>query len=218
MSRDWAINAHYADQFNSSDPVMDAARAISAEYSAVPVSTTTAGTLTLLARLARPASAIEVGTGTGVSTLALLRGMPASGILTSIDIDGDRQAVARELIAVARIKSHRVRMIHGRAEDALARLARGSYDLVLVDSEPLTYDRVVPLAIDRLAPGGLLVINQALLGGAVAKPANRAPRTQVVRRMLDDLPDRSDVEKLMLPVDDGLLVLTRLYKDPRVQT
>ena len=80
MSRDRAIDAHYADRVNPSDPVMDAARTISAEYSTVPVSTTTAGTLTLLARMARPATAIEVGTGTGVSTLALLRGMPSSGL------------------------------------------------------------------------------------------------------------------------------------------
>ncbi|GAA4391344.1 MULTISPECIES: O-methyltransferase [Brevibacterium] len=210
MSRDRAIDAHYADRFNPSDPVMDAARTISAEYSTVPVSTTTAGTLTLLARMARPATAIEVGTGTGVSTLALLRGMPSSGILTSIDIDADKQAVARDLIGVARIRAHRVRMIHGRGEDALARLAAGGYDLVFVDSEPLTYDRLVPLAIERLAPGGLLVVNHALLGGAVAKPANRAPRTQVVRTMLDRIVERTDVARLILPVDDGLLVLTRV--------
>ncbi|WP_101650875.1 O-methyltransferase [Brevibacterium ihuae] len=210
MAHDRAIDAHYADRFNPSDPVMDAARTISAEYATIPVSTTTAGTLTLLARLARPASAIEVGTGTGVSTLALLRGMPAAGILTSIDIDSDKQAVARDLIGVARIRPHRVRMIQGRGEDALARLAAGAYDLVLLDAEPLTYDRLVPLAIERLSPGGLLVINNALLGGAVAKPANRAPRTQVVRRMLDSVAERTDVERLLLPVDDGLLVLTRI--------
>ena len=54
MAHDRAIDAHYADRFNPSDPVMDAARTISAEYATIPVSTTTAGTLTLLARLARP--------------------------------------------------------------------------------------------------------------------------------------------------------------------
>ncbi|GAA4284084.1 O-methyltransferase [Brevibacterium daeguense] len=210
MSRDWAINAHYADRFNSSDPVSDAARTIAAEYSTVPISTTTAGTLTLLARLVNPVSAIEVGTGTGVSTLALLRGMPASGVLTSIDLDADKQAVARELVGVARIKAHRVRMIHGRGEDVLARLAARSYELVFLDSEPLSYDRLVPLALERVMRGGLLVINHALLGGAVAKPANRAPRTQVVRQVLSELETRDDVARLMLPIDDGLLVLTRL--------
>lgn len=209
MARDFAINAHYADRYNETDPVSDAARTMAAEYGIVPVSSTTAGALTLLTRLASPAAAIEVGTGTGVSTLALLAGMPASGILTSIDLDADHQEVARELITAAHIKPHRVRMIRGRGEDVLARLAAGSYELVLVDSEPLGYDRLIPLAIDRLSPGGLLIINHALLGGSVAKPANRSPRTQVVRTMLAAVEERTDVERLMLPIDDGLLVLAR---------
>ena len=44
----------------------------------------------------------------------------------------------------------------------------------------------------------------------MAKPANRAPRTQVVRTMLDRIVERTDVARLILPVDDGLLVLTRV--------
>lgn len=209
MSRDWAINAQYAERYNPVDPVMDAARTIAADYVVTPLSSNTAGLLQLLTSLARPASAIEVGTGTGTGTLAIMRAMPASAVLTSIDVDADKQAVARELLGAARIRQHCVRMIHGRGEDVLARLAPGGYDLVFLDSEPLTYPRLVPLAIERLGAGGMLIINQALLSGAVAKPANRTPRTQVMRTVLTDIENREDIERLMIPVDAGLLVLRR---------
>lgn len=210
MSRDWAINAQYAERYNPADAVFDAARTIAADYAVTPLSANTAGLLRLLTQLAKPASALEVGTGTGTGTLAIMRGMPAGGVLTSIDVDADKQAVARELLGAARIRPHCVRMIHGRGEDVLARLAPGGYDLVFLDSEPLTYPRLVPLAIERFSADGLLIINQALLGDAVAKPANRAPRTQVMRTVLSDIEARTDIERLMIPIDAGLLVLRRL--------
>lgn len=208
MSRDYASDAHFAGRFNASDAVMDAARTLAAEYHTAPISRTSAAALTLLTSLTSPAAAIEVGTGTGTSTLAIMKGMPRMGVLTSIDTDADRQSVARDLLDVAEIGRHRVRMIAGRGEDVLARLALGGYELVFIDADPLTYSRVVPLAIDRLAAGGLLVVNRTLLGGEIANPAMRTPRANALRTMFSSLED-SPLDRLLLPIDDGLLVLRK---------
>ena len=207
MARDLAAAALYADRFNSSDPVVDAARSLAADYQISPLPPTSAALLRTLVRLAQPTAAIEVGTGTGVSTLSLLRAMPTSGILTSIDIDPDRQAATKDLTAMAGFKPHRTRMITGRGESVLARLAPRAYECVFLDAEPALYDKLVPLAVDRLASGGLLVIHDILASGAVANPADRNPRTQTLRRVLKDLSISPNQERLLAPIDSGIFAL-----------
>lgn len=210
MARDWAANARMAEQYNGTNDVDDAARSIAQEYRRRPLPPTSSAALTFLASFLEPAAAIEVGTGTGSATLALLRGMQRSGILTSIDTDAEAQAVARELIVHADLADHRVRMITGRAEDVLARLSRSAYDLVHIDAgPPLQAPAIVPLALERLEPGGVLIIDQALLGGAVADPTVRTPRVRALRTLLADLEQRRDLARLLLPIDDGMLVLRK---------
>lgn len=209
MPRDWAASARMAEQYNGADAVDDASRTIAHEFRRRAPAPTSSATLTFLTELLQPSSAIEVGTGTGTATLALLRGMPRSGILTSIDTDGDAQQVARELIIHAELAGHRVRMITGTPASVLGRLAEDSYDLVHLDVDPGQTAALVPLALARLEPGGVLVIDQALQGGDVADPAVRTPRARAMRSLLQELAGRADLKRLLLPVDDGLLVLRR---------
>jgi len=208
MARDLAAAAQYADRFNTSDPATDAARTLAADYQIAPLAPTSTALLRMLVTLARPTAAIEVGTGTGVSTLALLAAMPVSGILTSIDIDPDRQAAARELTQVAGHRPHRVRMITGRGEHVLARLAPAGYECVFIDADPGSYDRLVPLAFERLSSGGLLIINDALGGGSVPNPADRSPRARVLRHVLGDV-EHSRAVRALTPVDAGLLTVVK---------
>lgn len=209
MAREWALISRYADQYNGTDPVMEAAQTIARDYDSEPVSPTTAATLTMLTSLCSPGSALEVGTGTGVSTIAILKGMPPTGVLTSIDVDADKQAVAHDLAVAARFKSFRLRMIQGKGESVLARLAPGGYDFVMLDCPPTTYTALVPLAVGRLAKGGVLVIHQALAGSGVAQPADRRPHVQSLRTVLSSLSDRDDLERVVLPIDEGLCVVRK---------
>ncbi|WP_035280761.1 O-methyltransferase [Brevibacterium album] len=213
MGRDWAASARMADDYNGSDPVDDAARSIAHEFRRRALPPTSTAALTFLTQLLRPASAIEVGTGTGTATLALLRGMPRSGILTSIDTDGDAQQVARELLVHAGLAGHRVRMITGEPVTVLGRLAQRAYDLVLVDAEAEQTADLVPHALQRLEPGGVLVISRALQGGDVADPAVRTPQAKALRTLLQTLAEAPGLSRVLLPVDDGLLIL-RLQEDP----
>lgn len=209
MSDDHARAATFAESYFASDPVMDAARTLASEYSAVPVPRSVAGLLEILAGSAGVRQAVEVGTGVGVSSLALLRGMSPLGVLTSIDVDPDRQAAAKDLITVARIKSHRFRTICGPGEDVLTRLAPNGYELAFIDTEPLRLELTVRRAVPLLAPGGLLIVHQALLRGAVANPANRDPRTQAVRTTLKWIARQDGLSRVLLPAGDGLLIARR---------
>ncbi|MDN6134415.1 MAG: class I SAM-dependent methyltransferase [Brevibacterium sp.] len=209
LSRENAVDLTFSEQYNGPDPLLDAARALSHENGLAPVSQTTAATLTLLARLLSPVAAVEVGTGAGTSTLALLRGMPNAGILTSIDTNSTAQSAARDLTDMAGIRRSRLRLMSGRAEDVLQRLAPGAYDMVFVDSEPTNLERMVEPALRLLDTHGLLVIHQTLLKGGVADPVDRSPRTQAARGLLNRLAGQERLERVLLPVGQGLLMLQK---------
>ncbi|WP_166971298.1 O-methyltransferase [Brevibacterium atlanticum] len=209
MSRENAGDLTFSEQYNGPDPLLDAARTHSHEFGLAPVSQTTASTLTLLARLLTPVAAVEVGTGVGTSTLALLRGMPTAGILTSIDTNSTAQGAARDLVEMAGIRPGRLRLMNGRAEEVLKKLAPAAYDMVFIDSEPTNLERMIRPSLRLLDSHGLLVIHQTLLKGAVADPVDRSPRTQAARSLLNRIAEQENLHRVLMPIGEGLLLLQK---------
>jgi predicted O-methyltransferase YrrM len=132
------------------------------ELGVVAVSPGAGAALRLLASATRAKSVVEIGTGTGVSGLWLLRGMRPDSVLTSIDIEPEHQAMARQSFVAAGFATSRARLITGSARDVLPRLADEAYDLVFIDAEVGDYAHCVSAAHRLLRDGGLLVVHRAL--------------------------------------------------------
>ena len=140
-------------------PVITHTMRWSAEFAIPCVSPDTGAVLRLLAAATRPRAAVEIGTGLGVSGLWLLDGLPSEAVLTSIDIDPDLHAMARQAYAAAGHRPGRDRLLTGRAEVLLNRLTDAAYDLVFIDitaQRPLWTDAAARL----LRPGGLIVVHE----------------------------------------------------------
>src|SRR5690606_13919688 len=120
----------YAEQYRPEDEHLRAARANAEAVGVVPVLPGARAALTFLAGAAAARNIAGVGTGTGVSGLALLRGMAPDGVLTSVDREAENQRLAREVFLAAGIAPTRFRLITGSALDVLPRLNDGGYDLV----------------------------------------------------------------------------------------
>lgn len=202
-------NQVFADQYLPTSPATHAARVLAAERGTEPISPAAAATLTLLASAIRARHVVEVGTGTGVSAVALLAGMAPDGVLTSIDNEAELQLVAREVLNDAGIPRQRARLIAGEALGVLPKLTDGAYDLVFVDGDPLEYVEYVAQAIRLLRPGGILVLNHALWKGQVADPDNSDDEPLIIREALDAVRGLEEFTAALLPVGDGLLVATR---------
>jgi len=196
----------YAEEFVPEDDVLRSARARAAEVGVSPIGAGGGATLRFLAALIQAQSVVEIGTGTGVSGLWLLRGMAPKGVLTSVDLEPEHQRLARETFAEAGIAPQRYRLISGAALDVLPRLTDGAYDLVLCDAAKGEYDDYLRQALRLLRPGGLVALDNALWHGAVADPAQRDPETVSLRELGNAVREHEALLPVLLPVGDGLLV------------
>src|SRR5699024_5450900 len=105
------------------------------------------------------------------------------------------------------IRPGRLRLMNGRAEEVLKKLSPSAYDMVFIDSEPSTLERMIQPSLRLLDTHGLLVIHQTLTRGSVAAPVDRAPRTQAARGLRKRGAEREDLQRVLLPIGDGLLLL-----------
>lgn len=196
----------FTEDFAAESEAATSARQEAEDLGVKPVSPGTAGALTMLARLVRASHVVEIGTGSGVSGLALYAGMVPDGILTSVDIEPEHQRIARQAFTEVGIESRRIRLIAGAALSVLPRLSDGAYDLVFVDGDKLEYPDYVGQALRLLRPGGVLAVDNALWNDRVADPANDDDETLAVRETLDRVRDDDDLISSLLPCGDGLLV------------
>jgi predicted O-methyltransferase YrrM len=199
----------YSEAYVAEDSVLASARARAQELGCVPIHPGGGAALRLLAAILDARHVVEIGTGTGVSSLWLLRGMREDGVLTSVDIEAEHQRQAREAFAAEGISPSRTRLITGRALEVLPRLADSSYDLVLADGAKDEYPDYVEEAARLLRTGGVLAIDNSLWHDKVADPAQRDPDTIAIRGTLTALQDDERWLVALLPVGDGLLTAVR---------
>lgn len=204
-----AASLAYAEAFVGEDDDARQARAASRTLGIAPVSQGTSSLLTFLARLIQARAVVEIGTGTGVSSLALLRGMASDGILTSIDQESEHQAEARKALNSAGVATRRARLIAGAALDVLPKLSSGAYDLVFVDGDPLEYVEYIDQAQRLLRSGGLLVLNHGFADGGVADETNEDDDTVIIREALAAVDEMDEFAGILVPLGDGVVVAQR---------
>lgn len=169
------------------------------------VSRQVASLLELLASSIQAQAIIEVGTGTGISGAALLEGMKAGGVLTSIDLEAEYQRHAKELFAGLGFESNRTRLIAGRALDVLPRFSDGAYDLIFVDAEAGEYPAILNQAKRLLRIGGLVIFHGAFAAG-MADPAIRDYEATAMRDISTELRSDNDWLPSLLTVGEGLFL------------
>jgi len=199
----------YAEDFVAEPEAATAAREGAVGLGITSVGRGSAATLTFLARAVQARAVVEIGTGAGVSGLALFAGMQPDGILTSVDTEPAHQQAARKAFLSVGVPTQRFRLISGDALNVLPRLSDGAYDLVHVDGDPMEYPEYVEQGVRLLRHGGLIVVDHALLRDRVADPTQTDEETESVRAALELIRDNEDLVPALLPVGDGLLVAVK---------
>lgn len=179
------------------------------EVGVVPVGVGVGSALRFVAATLNARKVVEIGTGTGVSGLWLLRGMAPDGVLTTIDREGEHQRLAKEAFTEEGVPHTRIRLIPGRALEVLPRLKDDDYDLVHCDGDKTEYAEYYEHALRLLRQGGVVAFDNALWHDKVADPAQRDPETVAIRELVKAVREDERVVPLLLPLGDGLLAAVK---------
>lgn len=199
----------HAEASISEDGIVAAARERALDAGAGAVSPAVGALLSMLARLSGGRAVVEVGTGAGVSGLWLLSGMRPDGVLTTIDIEPEHQQLAKQAFAEAGVGPGRTRLIVGRAQEVLTRLAEDTYDLVFVDAAPQDQPHFVAEGVRLLRSGGVIVVHRAGLDGRAGDPAANDTEVTAVREAARLIAEDERLTPVLIPLGDGLLVAAR---------
>lgn len=166
--------------------------------------------LTLLTQLTGARHAIEVGTFTGLSALCIAEGLAPNGRLVCFDVSERWTSVGRMFWDEAGV-GEQIELIIGDAAETLAAYladTSDSVDFAFIDADKPGYVAYFELLVDRLAPGGLIVFDNALFSGDVLadEPGESAAAIVAVNRIVAD-DDR--VDTVLVNVGDGLLIARR---------
>ncbi|MBB2923859.1 putative O-methyltransferase YrrM [Cellulomonas cellasea] len=209
ISNDKAQSWVYCEGFVPEDATLLRARERAGQLGCTPVLPGSGAVLSVLAAAAQARAVVEIGTGAGVGSLYLLRGMPEDGVLTTIDVEVEHQRAAKEAFAEEGLRTTRTRTISGRALDVLPRLTDGGYDLVFVDADKENLLGYVEQALRLLRRGGVLAVDNALWHDRVPDPARRDEVTTVVREVGRVVREDDRLVPALLPTGDGLLTAVK---------
>ncbi len=163
--------------------------------------------MTLLARVMGARRAIEVGTFTGYSALCIARGLPDDGRLICCDVSEEWTAIGRPYWEKAGV-SQRIDLRIGPAAETLRALPEERvFDLAFVDADKPSYALYYEELLRRVRPGGLILVDNVLWGGAVLDPERDDANTLAIRAFNEQVASDERVDALMLPISDGLSLL-----------
>jgi caffeoyl-CoA O-methyltransferase len=125
----------------------------------------------LLVRLIEARDALEVGTFTGYSAICIARGLAEGGKLTCLELDAERAAIAQRNLQAAGV-AEKVQILVGPAGESLEAMAAApTFDFAFVDADKSGYPEYYELVLERMRPGGLILLDNMLQRGSVVDPA-----------------------------------------------
>jgi caffeoyl-CoA O-methyltransferase len=163
----------------------------------------------LLTKLTGARRAIEVGTFTGYSSLCIARGLPPGGKLLCCDVSEEWTGLAKRFWEKAGVADRIELVIAPAAETLRALPEREEWDLAFIDADKPGYPVYYAEILKRLRPGGLILADNVLWMGRVVDAGADDPQTQAIRAFNDLVAKDDRVEKVMLPVADGLTLIRK---------
>jgi O-methyltransferase len=165
--------------------------------------------MALLARTVNARLAVEVGTFTGYSALCVAEVLPADGRLIACDVSAEWTAIGRRYWAEAGV-ADRIDLRLGPALGTLDQLIgdglSGRVDFAFIDADKTNYDGYYERCLTLLRPGGLILLDNVLWGGAVADARRQDPDTVAIRSINHKLHSDDRIDVGLLPVGDGVTI------------
>jgi len=163
--------------------------------------------LSMLSKLKQPGRILEIGTFTGYATLCLAEGLTSDGLIYTLDINAELEDMVSANFAKSPYQKQ-IKYIIGDAQQSIKTLANERFDVVFIDADKKNNGTYYDLIFDQVNPGGLIIVDNVLWSGKVLANAQDKD-TKNISNFNDRIAEDHRVEKLILPVRDGLFVIRK---------
>jgi len=164
--------------------------------------------LAMISHMIRPQQILELGTYTGYSGLCLAEGLAPGGLLHTIDVNEELEEMVRGYFKKAGA-ADKIKYYIGNALEIIPQL-NYQFDLVFIDADKLNNARYYDLTLEKVAPGGFILIDNVLWSGKVAQQTAKTDKdTQSVLDLNRKIQADDRVENILLPLRDGLMLVRK---------
>ncbi|MDP4186002.1 MAG: O-methyltransferase [Bacteroidota bacterium] len=165
--------------------------------------------LTMLSHMIRPKRILELGTFTGYSAICLAKGLQEDGKLTTIEHNDELEGMIRKYFAEAGM-DHKIELFIGDIDQIVPNLS-DSFDLVFLDADKRQYLNHYHLVFSKVNMGGYIIADNILWSGKVTEtPSPSDDQTKGIIEFNDFIANDSRVEKVILPIRDGMTIIRKI--------
>lgn len=164
--------------------------------------------LKMLVSMVRPRNILEIGTFSGYSAICLAEGLDANGMVWTFEINDEQEDFTRPWIENSPV-ADKIRFIIGDALTEAPKLGI-TFDMAFIDGDKRTYTETYEMVLGILRPGGFILADNTLWDGHVVDSAyDHDKQTEGIKLFNDHVASDSRVEKVMLPLRDGLTLIRK---------
>lgn len=162
--------------------------------------------LKMLVEMVKPKNILEVGTFSGYSAICLAEGLAEGGKVYTFEINDEQEDFTRPWIEGSHV-ADKIEFIIGDAITEAPRLGI-TFDMAFIDGDKRTYIETYEMALKVMKPGGFILADNTLWDGHVVDPAyDHDQQTIGIRNFNDHISRDPRVEKVILPLRDGLTLI-----------
>lgn len=174
--------------------------------------------LSMLSQMIHPQRILELGTFTGYSALCLAEGLSDDGKLVTIEHNDEMEDSIRRNLALSRL-GEKIELVIGDAKAVLQQLKKdckkcksAEFDLVFIDADKKEYCDYLDLVLPLMRLGGWILADNTLWDGHIIDPAyDKDKQTLALRAFNDKVAQDPRLEKVILPLRDGLTIIRVKY-------
>ncbi len=164
--------------------------------------------LKMLVQMIRPKNILEVGTFSGYSAICMAEGLEEGGMVYTFEINDEQEDFTRPWIEGSAV-ADKIRFIIGDAITEAPHLGI-EFDMAFIDGNKRTYVETYEAVLPILRPGGFILADNTLWDGHVTDPAYaHDQQTQGIVKFNDNVAHDQRVEKVILPLRDGLTIIRK---------
>ena len=165
--------------------------------------------LKMLVQMIRPARVLEIGTYTGYSALSIAEGLEDDAVLHTIEIDDEMEEMIRHNLSRSP-SGNRITLYIGDALEIIPRFGDDYFDMVFIDANKREYWSLYEAALPKIRKEGFLLADNTLWHGKIlVEPESNDWQTKGIIEFNDKLAGDDRVEKVILPLRDGLTLIRK---------